>query len=113
MAEKKFKWIFPENADPLLPDPDQILTFPSTVIKQNPVRSVCKATAPDSGDVFYIKYDTPKSILKKFCNLFYSKSRQEFNAANLLCKLNLPVIRYETCGERASESCLISREIKN
>ena len=113
MAKKKFKWIFPENADPLLPDPDQILTFPATVVKQNPVRSVCKATAPESGDVFYIKYDTPKSFLKKLCNRFYSKSRQEFYAADLLRKLNLPVIRYEACGEHASDSCLISKEIKN
>lgn len=113
MAEKKFKWIFPENADSLLPDPDLILAFPSTVIKQNPVRSVCKATNPENGEVFYIKYDTPRSFLKKCCNLFYSKSRQEFHAAGLLRKLNLPVIRYEACGERTSGSCLISREIKN
>ena len=101
MAEKKFKWIFPENADSLLPDPDLILAFPSTVIKQNPVRSVCKATNPENGEVFYIKYDTPRSFLKKCCNLFYSKSRQEFHAAGLLRKLNLPVIRYEAAFKDA------------
>lgn len=113
MVEKKYKWHFPANADSRLPDPDKILAFPASVVKQNPVRSVWKAMDSESGEVFYIKYDTPRSILKKFCNLIYSKSRQEFNASELLCKLHIPVIRYDAYGEHCSESCLISREIKN
>lgn len=113
MAEKKFKWLFPAKPDPLLPDPDKILAFPASMVKQNPVRSVWKATNPENGDVYYIKFDTPRSLLKKIASLVYSKSRQEFNAAGLLRSLNIPVIRYAVCGERFAESCLISREIKN
>ena len=113
MTVKKIKWSFPQNADPALPDPEEILQFPATVIKENPVRSVIRATDPATGINYYIKRDMPRSFMKKAGRFFNSKSRQEFNAALLLQKNDIPVIRYEALGESFSESYLISKEIKN
>lgn len=113
MAISSIKWSFPKDADPALPDPDTILQFPATVIKENPVRTVTCAADPDNGIVYYIKRDMPRSFLKKVFRFFNSKSRQEFNAALFLQKMGISVIRYEALGESFSESYLISKEIKN
>ncbi|MBR2425369.1 MAG: hypothetical protein IKB16_01380 [Lentisphaeria bacterium] len=112
MLKQKIKWTLAKNADPAMSAPEIILLLPGTVIKENPVRAVIRITDPDTGMVYYVKRDTPRSFLKKVGRFFCSKSKQEFLASLYLRKNHIPVIRYEALGESFSASYLISKEIK-